>query len=142
MKRFFKLGSLMAGGALSVLTAQSADAAATAIQNVELNTTKTGMELRLSTKGGDTPQIFAVSRDNVLQADITNAQLALPSSKNYSKQNPDPAIKSIQVEALDDNTVRLTIKGTDKAPIANLEKVRSEERRVGKECRSRWSPYH
>ena len=23
-----------------------------------------------------------------------------------------------------------------------LDKVRSEERRVGKECRSRWSPYH
>src|SRR2546427_11677739 len=25
---------------------------------------------------------------------------------------------------------------------ARLEKARSEERRVGKECRSRWSPYH
>ena len=24
----------------------------------------------------------------------------------------------------------------------NLLKSRSEERRVGKECRSRWSPYH
>ena len=24
----------------------------------------------------------------------------------------------------------------------NLTAVRSEERRVGKECRSRWSPYH
>src|SRR5205807_6020070 len=24
----------------------------------------------------------------------------------------------------------------------NLVKLRSEERRVGKECRSRWSPYH
>ena len=23
-----------------------------------------------------------------------------------------------------------------------LDDVRSEERRVGKECRSRWSPYH
>ena len=23
-----------------------------------------------------------------------------------------------------------------------LDKYRSEERRVGKECRSRWSPYH
>ena len=23
-----------------------------------------------------------------------------------------------------------------------LEPIRSEERRVGKECRSRWSPYH
>ena len=25
---------------------------------------------------------------------------------------------------------------------ALLERLRSEERRVGKECRSRWSPYH
>ena len=24
----------------------------------------------------------------------------------------------------------------------NIQKARSEERRVGKECRSRWSPYH
>ena len=24
----------------------------------------------------------------------------------------------------------------------NLQRIRSEERRVGKECRSRWSPYH
>ena len=23
-----------------------------------------------------------------------------------------------------------------------IENIRSEERRVGKECRSRWSPYH
>ena len=31
-----------------------------------------------------------------------------------------------------------------KAIVMNLEEdnVRSEERRVGKECRSRWSPYH
>ena len=27
-------------------------------------------------------------------------------------------------------------------PIIDKEHVRSEERRVGKECRSRWSPYH
>ena len=25
---------------------------------------------------------------------------------------------------------------------AKIERTRSEERRVGKECRSRWSPYH
>src|SRR3989441_11490035 len=30
---------------------------------------------------------------------------------------------------------------TDDA-VAELYNVRSEERRVGKECRSRWSPYH
>src|SRR2546430_8988033 len=27
-------------------------------------------------------------------------------------------------------------------PADTINKVRSEERRVGKECRSRWSPYH
>ena len=27
-------------------------------------------------------------------------------------------------------------------PAANFVEIRSEERRVGKECRSRWSPYH
>ena len=26
--------------------------------------------------------------------------------------------------------------------LARLDDMRSEERRVGKECRSRWSPYH
>src|SRR3712207_2364202 len=28
------------------------------------------------------------------------------------------------------------------AYIVEMERMRSEERRVGKECRSRWSPYH
>src|ERR1019366_3262854 len=32
--------------------------------------------------------------------------------------------------------------GTIRKPILLNESVRSEERRVGKECRSRWSPYH
>src|SRR5260370_1931094 len=30
----------------------------------------------------------------------------------------------------------------DRNPNPSYEQVRSEERRVGKECRSRWSPYH
>ena len=30
----------------------------------------------------------------------------------------------------------------DTRPSAKLSYARSEERRVGKECRSRWSPYH
>ena len=35
--------------------------------------------------------------------------------------------------------VKRAIAGTEFEPMAE---VRSEERRVGKECRSRWSPYH
>ena len=32
--------------------------------------------------------------------------------------------------------------GALKEKVARFELTRSEERRVGKECRSRWSPYH
>src|SRR2546430_12412580 len=36
----------------------------------------------------------------------------------------------------------LTLNGTVNVSLANATALRSEERRVGKECRSRWSPYH
>ena len=32
--------------------------------------------------------------------------------------------------------------GISVGELSNIENNRSEERRVGKECRSRWSPYH
>src|SRR5690554_6769914 len=31
---------------------------------------------------------------------------------------------------------------TEENPHGSIQATRSEERRVGKECRSRWSPYH
>ena len=33
-------------------------------------------------------------------------------------------------------------KNAMKEPANDVFEIRSEERRVGKECRSRWSPYH
>src|SRR2546423_5451839 len=38
--------------------------------------------------------------------------------------------------------VAITTKVTSSIPLTIKIVVRSEERRVGKECRSRWSPYH
>src|SRR3989441_11505861 len=39
--------------------------------------------------------------------------------------------------------VQVMIEGPGHIPMDQIElQVRSEERRVGKECRSRWSPYH
>ena len=37
---------------------------------------------------------------------------------------------------------KLKILENEKHPLDDLKNDRSEERRVGKECRSRWSPYH
>ena len=36
----------------------------------------------------------------------------------------------------------VVIAGDIRIKLLDIELLRSEERRVGKECRSRWSPYH
>ena len=41
-----------------------------------------------------------------------------------------------------ENAVKIARKYTGKNAVAVFDYGRSEERRVGKECRSRWSPYH
>ena len=48
--------------------------------------------------------------------------------------------KIAQVVQLQDGTVRAIVQGQGRLRV--LGAGRSEERRVGKECRSRWSPYH
>src|SRR5687767_6493861 len=53
----------------------------------------------------------------------------------YYKQIVDRLEKPDSHEAVVRNIVRLL-------QYADIPKRRSEERRVGKECRSRWSPYH
>ena len=45
-----------------------------------------------------------------------------------------------QVNAQEKNVIRIATDNTDL--ILQVAPNRSEERRVGKECRSRWSPYH
>ncbi|MEO1592970.1 MAG: AMIN domain-containing protein [Cyanobacteria bacterium J06632_22] len=122
MERRFKFASLMAGGALAALAVQPAHAAATVIQGVALNPTEVGLALELTTKAGDTPQIFAASKGNMLQAEITNAQLDLPQGKSYRQANPAPGISSILLEATDDNTVRLTVNGATNAPVGTVNK--------------------
>ena len=40
------------------------------------------------------------------------------------------------------NKTELVAAIAEKAGLSKKDAERSEERRVGKECRSRWSPYH
>src|SRR4030066_1494234 len=50
-------------------------------------------------------------------------------------------IEGIQIYSPDQNTI-FTIAHEDFIGYLLNRRLRSEERRVGKECRSRWSPYH
>ena len=58
-------------------------------------------------------------------------------------------VAEVELVSKEDNKVVLTIDGKPfEADVVMAENgtcnilMRSEERRVGKECRSRWSPYH
>ena len=54
-------------------------------------------------------------------------------------------IKEGKVREIYDNGDTLIMVATDRISCFDVildNTVRSEERRVGKECRSRWSPYH
>ena len=61
---------------------------------------------------------------------------------------PKTANQKKYVDAIDQNTITFGIgpAGSGKTYLAMAKAIqslqRSEERRVGKECRSRWSPYH
>src|SRR5256884_6385838 len=53
-----------------------------------------------------------------------------------------PAALTIVQGATGNTTVTITRTNFTDAVTLSLGGARSEERRVGKECRSRWSPYH
>ena len=58
-----------------------------------------------------------------------------PKKSDSTEMSVAEAAKIDNIEDCAADTVKATA-------IFWIDKVRSEERRVGKECRSRWSPYH
>src|SRR2546422_11580201 len=52
------------------------------------------------------------------------------------------ALKVTTSAAVGENTVAVAVAPNGNAAAARVNVTRSEERRVGEECRSRWAPYH
>ena len=75
---------------------------------------------------------FAAVHDAVKDATTTTAYEKVEAEKKAAQPKAGSAEAAIQ-EALYTNT--------DEVDLSKYN-LRSEERRVGKECRSRWSPYH
>ena len=71
----------------------------------------------------------------------------------FEQVGPELAIADIVPLRIVSQTMKQSVKyaqiaasireiGIIEPPVVARDKGRSEERRVGKECRSRWSPYH
>src|SRR3712207_9441200 len=56
----------------------------------------------------------------------------------FEQFQPDLVVLDVMLPGIDGLEVCRRLRARAHAPII----MRSEERRVGKECRSRWSPYH
>src|SRR3712207_9587407 len=95
---------------------------------------------------------FFQAEDGIRDIGVTGVQTcALPISKPPRRYSDASLLAAMETagKLVDDDELREAMKdsgigtpATRAAIIERLIDVRSEERRVGKECRSRWSPYH
>src|SRR5256885_9408254 len=74
---------------------------------------------------------------------ISVVGLMIPEIRRSSVVFPEP-LRPTRPTASPGSTDKETSRSacTSRAPLLPCDTNRSEERRVGKECRSRWSPYH
>src|SRR3712207_8643558 len=93
---------------------------------------------------------FFQAEDGIRDIGVTGVQTcALPISV-VGRRHPEVAVTLGQAERVEGHApdlaraaVRRPVGGADvEAVERGRRRGRSEERRVGKECRSRWSPYH
>src|SRR3989442_2011523 len=104
---------------------------------------------------------FFQAEDGIRDADVTGVQTcALPISAFCTEVHRERGVEIITGASVVDIAVAggsarevvladgrrlpcdLLVVGVGLVPNTELAEKRSEERRVGKECRSRWSPYH
>ena len=83
-------------------------------------------------------------RVKTLHPKVHGGLLAIRDDAAHAKSMTDHDIAPIDLLVVNLYPFEATVaKGADRdAIIENIDIGRSEERRVGKECRSRWSPYH
>src|SRR5258706_2623447 len=94
---------------------------------------------------------FFQAEDGIRDWSVTGVQTcALPIYARFQALFEQAAVGVVQIDAANGNVLHVNRRYCDitgheaqqlcQRPLLAL--VRSEERRVGKECRSRWSPYH
>src|SRR2546430_10441194 len=93
---------------------------------------------------------FFQAEDGIRDLTVTGVQTcALPILAHFGhiwyQRAPNPIISwmsAVELECFMPPGIRDANSVRHDCRMAYLARLRSEERRVGKECRSRWSPYH
>src|SRR2546422_5017202 len=77
-------------------------------------------------------------------SDVCSSDLSKPKLFVHGGNDEHGAVEKVKalIPTLPGNKHLAVVEGVDHFFAGKLDQLRSEERRVGKECRSRWSPYH
>src|SRR2546427_12931241 len=93
-----------------------------------------------------TTEIYTLSLHDALPISISCVQqemnLHMIQDLALAKQKPEIYWSMLQTAEQVAKRYGIGRDAMDEYGAASQQKARSEERRVGKECRSRWSPYH
>src|SRR2546430_11417284 len=82
---------------------------------------------------------FFQAEDGIRDLTVTGVQTcALPIFRQRTAIEDRAGVPDLAAPSQEARPVGLELDAADRRPLHR----RSEERRVGKECRSRWSPYH
>lgn len=90
------------------------------VNGVRIDTTNQGIEVILETQQGEQLQVVNSNSGNSLIAEITNAQLSLPSGNTFRQENPFAGITEVTVINQDSNTIRITVTGEVGTPTYEL----------------------
>ena len=118
---------------------------------IKFNMVKEGYEVVTAFDGREALEMFEAENPDILILDLMLPELdGLEVARTIRKTSNVPIIVLSAKDSEFDKVIGLEIGADDYVtkPFSNRELqarvklCRSEERRVGKECRSRWSPYH
>ncbi|NJK49561.1 AMIN domain-containing protein [Candidatus Gracilibacteria bacterium] len=103
-------------------TQRSQEGQIVTIDRVQLNPTETGFEIVLLTPTGDAQnlRVVNISEGNNFIAEIPNAQINLPNTQPFRRENPIEGVSEVTVINQNENTVRVLVIGEDKQPTVEL----------------------
>jgi iron complex outermembrane receptor protein len=90
------------------------------ITRVRLNSTVNGLNVTLDIRTGQLQQLTPTQDGKTWSVDIPNAVLALPDGKQFQADQPASGIAAVTVTQPNDNTVRVSITGSDDLPVVEI----------------------
>lgn len=113
---------LIAGAVTSLVAVSPVHSVDIQAMNFDVRPERSGLQVTLAIAGEnqDLPQVLTVSRNNETITDILNANIDLGDRQSFTQQNPMPGIKSLEIQQITPQNVRIIAVGETTAPTGEI----------------------